>query len=208
MQVNFKEIFAGPVFKYSAYNEGPAQRIKNATIIIREFLRAGYPLGIALAAVTNAQHESGLSNQAMGDKNASGRRESVGLFQLRWSDNDRGAGVGMSDKQRMNPVLNTKRIIKEVKDYGNRGLFAAYDNGATLGELAIIFGRDIERPANRGVGRDKTAYKIFGNLANQPANQLTKAVGIALGVGLLSLPLLVGGGVLLVALGYAVFRKG
>lgn len=204
MQVDFKEIFAGPVFKYSAYNEGPAQRIKNATIIVREFLRAGYPLGIALAAVANAQHESGLSNQAMGDKNASGRAESVGLFQLRWSDNDRGAGVGMSDKQRMNPVLNTKRIIKEVKDYGSK-LMNEYDNGATVGRLAVVFGRDIERPANKGVGRDKTAYKIFGNLANMPANQLTKPVGIALGIA--SLPLLIGGGVLLVALGVAVFRK-
>ena len=204
MQVNFKEIFAGPVFKYSAYNEGPAQRIKNATIIVREFLRAGYPLGIALAAVANAQHESGLSNQAMGDKNASGRAESVGLFQLRWSDNDRGAGVGMSDKQRMNPVLNTKRIIKEVKDYGGK-LMNEYDNGATVGRLAVVFGRDIERPANKGVGRDKTAYKIFGNLANQPANQLTKPIGIALGIA--SLPLLIGGGVLLVALGVAVLRK-
>jgi len=204
MQVNFKEIFAGPVFKYSAYNEGPAQRIKNATIIVREFLRAGYPLGIALAAVANAQHESGLSNQAMGDKNASGRAESVGLFQLRWSDNDRGAGVGMSDKQRMNPVLNTKRIIKEVKDYGSK-LMNEYDNGATVGRLAVVFGRDIERPANKGVGRDKTAYKIFGNLANQPANQLTKPIGIALGIA--SLPLLIGGGILLVALGVAVLRK-
>jgi len=204
MQVNFKEIFAGPVFKYSAYSEGPAQRIKNATIIVREFLRAGYPLGIALAAVTNAQHESGLSNQAMGDKNASGRAESVGLFQLRWSDNDRGAGVGMSDKQRMNPVLNTKRIIKEVKDYGSK-LMNEYNNGATVGRLAVVFGRDIERPANKGVGRDKTAYKIFGNLANQPANQLTKPIGIALGIA--SLPLLIGGGVLLVALGVAVLRK-
>jgi len=204
MQVNFKEIFAGPVFKYSAYNEGPAQRIKNATIIVREFLRAGYPLGIALAAVANAQHESGLSNQAMGDKNASGRAESVGLFQLRWSDNDRGAGVGMSDKQRMNPVLNTKRIIKEVKDYGSK-LMNEYNNGATVGRLAVVFGRDIERPANKGVGRDKTAYKIFGNLANQPANQLTKPIGIALGIA--SLPLLIGGGILLVALGVAVLRK-
>ena len=45
MNVNFQEIFAGPVFKYSAYNEGPAQRIKNATIIVREFMRAGFPLG-------------------------------------------------------------------------------------------------------------------------------------------------------------------
>jgi len=204
MQVNFKEIFAGPVFKYSAYNEGPAQRIKNATIIVREFLRAGYPLGIALAAVTNAQHESGLSNQAMGDKNASGRRESVGLFQLRWSDNDRGAGVGMSDKQRMNPVLNTKRIIKEVKDYGGK-LMNEYDSGATVGRLAVVFGRDIERPANRGEGRDKTAYKIFGNLADMPANQLTKPIGIALGVA--ALPLLIGGGVLLAALGVVFLRK-
>jgi len=204
MKVDFSEVFAGPVFKYKAYNEGPAERIKNATIIIREFLRAGYPLGIAMAALVNAQHESGLSNQAMGDENASGRRESVGLFQLRWSDNDRGAGVGMSDAARMNPVKNTRRIIKEVDDYGDK-LMNEYKNGASLGRLAVVFGRDIERPANKGVGRDKTAYKMFGNLANMPANQFTRPVGVAL--GLASLPLLIGGGILLVALGYAVVKR-
>ena len=206
MQVNFKEIFAGPTFKYSAYHEGPAQRIKNATIIVREFMRAGFPLGVAMAAVANAQHESGLSNQAMGDKNESGRTESVGLFQLRWSDSNRGAGVGMSDAARMNPVKNTRRIIKETKDYGGK-LMQAYKNGATVGELSVIFGRDIERPANRGVGRDKTAYKLFGNLANTPANQLTKPIGLGLGLALASVPLFVGGGVLLLALGvYAIKR--
>lgn len=205
MRVNFKEILAGPVFKYSAYGESGATRAKNATIIVREFLRAGLPFGIALAAVTNAQHESGLSNQAMGDKNASGRAESVGLFQLRWSDNDRGAGVGMSDKQRMNPVKNTRRIIKEVKDYGNRGLFQAYDNGASLGELAVIFGRDIERPANKGVGRDNTARKIFGSLADVPANQLTG--GAAFAAAALTLPLFIGGGVLLTVLAVVALKR-
>ena len=207
MNVNFKEIFAGPVFKYSAYNEGPAQRIKNATIIVREFMRAGFPLGVALAALANAQHESGLSNQAMGDKNESGRTESVGLFQLRWSDSNRGAGVGMSDKERMNPVKNTRRIIKETRDYGSK-LMQAYDNGATVGELAVIFGRDIERPANRGVGRDKTAYKMFGNLANTPANQLIKPIGLGLALGALAVtPVIIGGGVLLLGLGLYALKR-
>ena len=204
MRVNFREILKGPVFQYAAYGESGATRAKNATIIVREFLRAGLPFGIALAAVANAQHESKLSNQAMGDINSSGRRESVGLFQLRWSDENRGAGVGMSDKQRMNPVKNTRRIIQEVRDYGNRGLFQAYANGSSVGELAIIFGRDIERPANRGVGRDKTARKIFGNLADVPANQLTG--GLILGTALVVMPIVVGGGVLLVVLTFLALR--
>ena len=96
MRVNFREILKGPVFQYAAYGESGATRAKNATIIVREFLRAGLPFGIALAAVANAQHESKLSNQAMGDINSSGRRESVGLFQLRWSDENRGAGRAKS----------------------------------------------------------------------------------------------------------------
>ena len=107
----------------------------------------------------------------------------------------------------MNPVKNTRRIIKETKDYGSK-LMQAYDNGSTVGELAIIFGRDIERPANRGVERDKTAYKLFGNLANTPANQLTKPIGLGLALGALAAtPVIIGGGVLLLGLGLYALKR-
>lgn len=205
MDVDFKEIFAGPLFKGVRYGEDGKRRTQNAKIIIRQFMRAGFPLGVAMAALANAYHESGLSNNAMGDKNASGRHESVGLFQLRWSDDDRGAGVGMSDKKRQNPLANTRRIIKETKDYGSK-LMQAYRNGATVGELTVIFGRDIERPADRGVGRDKTAYKLFGKLANVPAKDLDKAIGVG-AIATVGIPVIIGGTVLLVGIGALIARR-
>ncbi len=170
-----------------------AQRIKNAKLIVTQFLRAGYPLGIALAAVVNSRHESDLSNYAAGD---SGR--SIGLFQLY----DSGAGKGMTIEERQDPKKNTLRIIEETDIYGKRSysdgrtnLMTAYDNGASLADLAIIFGRDIERPANKGAGRDKTARSLFPMIADLPAKHLVK--GAALGVILLTgASVVVAGGVI------------
>ena len=170
-----------------------AQRVKNANLIVAEFMRRGYPLGIALAAVVNARHESDLSNYAAGD---SGR--SIGLFQLY----DSGAGKGMTIEERQDPYNNTKRIIEETDIYGKRSysdgrtnLMTAYANGASIAELAVIFGRDIERPANKGVGRDKTARSLFPMIADLPAKHLAK--GAALGVILLTgASVVVAGGVI------------
>jgi hypothetical protein len=170
-----------------------AQRVKNANLIVAEFMRRGYPLGIALAAVVNARHESDLSNYAAGD---SGR--SIGLFQLY----DSGAGKGMTIEERQDPYNNTKRIIEETDIYGKRSysdgrtnLMTAYANGASIAELAVIFGRDIERPKNKGVGRDKTARSLFPMIADLPAKHLVK--GAALGVILLTgASVVVAGGVI------------
>lgn len=170
-----------------------AQRVKNANLIVAEFMRRGYPLGIALAAVVNARHESDLSNYAAGD---SGR--SIGLFQLY----DSGAGKGMTIEERQDPYNNTKRIIEETDIYGKRSysdgrtnLMTAYANGASIAELAVIFGRDIERPKNKGVGRDKTARSLFPMIADLPAKHLAK--GAALGVILLTgASVVVAGGVI------------
>jgi len=160
-----------------------AQRLKNANLIVVQFLRAGYPLGIALAAVTNARHESDLSNYAAGDSG-----HSVGLFQLY----DSGAGAGMTIEERQDPKTNTKRIIEEtdiygVKNYrdGRTNLIDAYNQGATVAELSLIFGRDIERPANAGEGRDGTARKLFPLIADVPAKTLTKAaaIGVVIATG-------------------------
>jgi hypothetical protein len=160
-----------------------AQRLKNANLIVVQFLRAGYPLGVALAAVVNARHESDLSNYAAGD---SGR--SIGLFQLY----DSGAGAGMTIEERQDPKTNTKRIIEEtdiygVKNYrdGRTNLMTAYDQGASVAELSLIFGRDIERPKNAGAGRDGTARKLFPLIADLPAKTLTKAatIGVVIATG-------------------------
>jgi hypothetical protein len=202
MKIKIPTLWEGSEFKRSSrYDleaglssaQSIAQRVKNANLIVAEFMRRGYPLGIALAAVVNARHESDLSNYAAGD---SGR--SIGLFQLY----DSGAGKGMTIEERQDPYNNTKRIIEETDIYGKRSysdgrtnLMTAYANGASIAELAVIFGRDIERPANKGVGRDKTARSLFPMIADLPAKHLVK--GAALGVILLTgASVVVAGGVI------------
>ena len=164
MNVTLPSILTGSQFQRSSqFGESAVGRVRNATIIVREFMKAGYPFGVALAAVVNARHESDLSNAAIGDSG-----QSVGLFQL-YSG---GAGAGMSVEQRMDPYLNTRKIIEETKQYGSN-LMAAYRGGASLADLSLIFGRDIERPANKGVDRDNTARALFPGLADLPAKRIT-----------------------------------
>ena len=186
MQVSLPSIFKGSEFQRSSrYDlergltaaQSVAERINNSRIIISMFRSAGYPIGIGLAAVANARHESDISNYAIGDSG-----QSVGLFQLY----DRGAGAGMTIEERMSPRANTQRIIQETKTYGGP-LMEAYRNGASVAELSLIFGRNIERPANKGVGRDNTARSLFGTLADVPAKSLVfaaAAIPISIGLGL------------------------
>lgn len=122
------------------------QRLGNAKIIVSEFLATGYSPRMALAAVTNAIAESQLANTATGDGG-----NSVGLFQL----HARGGGAGMTVQERQNPLLNTQRIISELRDaytntwQGYRSLAAAEAAGADVGELAGLFAVHVERPADR-----------------------------------------------------------
>ncbi len=193
MQVSLPSIFKGSEFqRASRYDLGAgltnaqsiAARIKNSRIIISMFRAAGYPIGVALAALVNARHESDLSNYAIGDSG-----QSVGLFQLY----DRGAGAGMTIEERQNPRANTKRIIQETRDYGSN-LMTAYRNGASVAELSLIFGRDIERPKNKGEGRDITARQLLGPLADVPANRLVfaaAAIPVAVGLGLAAIAIVI-----------------
>ena len=167
----------------SKYNESQAGRLRNAKIIYDMFRKAGYPAGIALAAIANARHESDISNEAVGDSGSS-----VGLFQL----HKNGAGKGMSTADRMDPYKNTARIIKEADMYGSK-MMTAYNSGASVADLSVIFGRDIERPANAGAGRDKTARTLFGPIADVPAITLTyAAVGGFFLIGALAAAAVVG----------------
>jgi len=193
MQVSLPSIFKGSEFqRASRYDLGAgltnaqsiAARIKNSRIIISMFRAAGYPIGVALAALVNARHESDLSNYAIGDSG-----QSVGLFQLY----DRGAGAGMTIEERQNPLANTKRIIQETRDYGSNRM-TAYRNGASVAELSLIFGRDIERPKNKGEGRDITARQLLGPLADVPANRLVfaaAAIPVAVGLGLAAIAIVI-----------------
>jgi hypothetical protein len=138
------------------------------SIIQSEFLNAGYPMSIAQAAVVNAKAESNLNPSAVGDGG-----KSIGLFQLHES----GGGKGMSREQRMDPVLNTKRIIQEMRAVWNKSsdsiesLSDAVARGASVGELAGLFSYHVERPADR-VGsisvRQRLARKLFGPEADKP----------------------------------------
>lgn len=126
---------------YCSTADAPRTADENRAIIRALFLAAGLPLAVAKAAEVNAQWESaGWNNRAVGDGG-----KSVGLFQL----HENGAGRGMSVAERMDPARNTLRIIDEVRSSHGVLLLEAARAGLRLPELAAIFSRDIERPADR-----------------------------------------------------------
>ena len=112
-----------------------AAQLNNARIIEEEFAAAGYSEKTIIAAIVNAYAESHLDAAARGDGG-----KSIGLFQLA----DFGAGKGMSVGERMDPRINTRRIIAEVKQYGSRVVSAT-----TPREAAAYFSMDVERPADK-----------------------------------------------------------
>lgn len=204
-----------------------ATRLQNAKIIVEEFLSAGLPLGVALAAVVNADAESGLNHMAMGDNG-----KSVGLFQL----HENGGGKGMSAADRQNPRLNTRRIISEYAAAKSRtsgvdlsqgkkvvpmeSLDAAYARGATVGDLAGLFAFHVERPWDLVGEKEKRAARArstFSAIASVPAVSLQRGVdtGAALvssvravapfaGAGLFVWSLV---GLVVIGAGYWLFRK-
>jgi hypothetical protein len=136
----------------------PAQ-LENAKIIEREFYWAGLPAGLAAGAIANAWHESKLNERAY---NPSGE-DSAGLFQL----NARGGlGSGMSLEDRMDPVINTQRVIQEIKRLKLDELAA---QNPSVPYLAQVFAKEIERCAACGYQggsselhkRAETALKFF-----------------------------------------------
>jgi hypothetical protein len=122
----------------------------NATIIAQEFAAAGLHERIGAAAIVNAWHESGLRAGAVGDGG-----HSIGLFQL----HDKGGGHGLTAEFRANPRNNAKTILaREVLAKRGKRLRQRAADGAGVGELAAIFSRDIERPAD-----------VQGNMAKRKA---------------------------------------
>jgi hypothetical protein len=142
------------------------------TVIESEFLAAGLPIEIATAAAVNAFAESSLNPKAI---DASGT--AVGLFQLA----DNGAGAGLSVTQRQDPVINTRRIIKEVKSKWGAPLLAAYASGVRdVRTLAGLFCRHIERPARvdlTSARREALTAKLFPSLfqAMDPSSAVATA---------------------------------
>ena len=136
----------------------PAQ-LQNAKIIEREFYWAGLPAGLAAGAIANAWHESKLNERAY---NPSGE-DSAGLFQL----NARGGlGSGMSLEDRMDPVINTQRVIQEIK---RLGVDEKVRQNPSVSYAAQVFAKEIERCAACGYQsgsselhkRAETALKFF-----------------------------------------------
>jgi hypothetical protein len=154
-------------FKGSAYKRQWAQ------IILDEFRVAGFPAGVALAAVANAEAESGLNPFAEGDHG-----HSIGLFQI----NDI-RGTVQYDFDRTDARANTRWIIKEYDrldkksgQIGNyttsRSLDQYFQDGVNLADMTAEFAAIVERPGDiegekykrRGIARS-----LFGGYANHPA---------------------------------------
>jgi hypothetical protein len=119
----------------------PADKREMVRIIEREFLAAGLPLALAAAAVVNAYAESSLNPRAVGDSGAS-----VGLFQL----HERGAGAGMTVAERMDPTLNTRRILQTLLGPQGVPVIAAVQAGERgVAALAALFSTHVERPLHK-----------------------------------------------------------
>lgn len=132
-----------------------------AAVVSAEFGTAGYGW-LANAAIANAYAESRLNPVAV---SGFAGEDSVGLFQL----NAKGAGRGMSVESRSDPVLNTRRILEEVKGSGGAPVRAARGS-ANHGQLARLFAQHIERCWACGYGggdselvsREALVSKLFG----------------------------------------------
>jgi len=129
-------------------------------IIATEFAAAGLPANAIAAAIVNSYAESGLNPTIPGDGG-----HSIGLFQL----NDWGAGQGLSVEFRQDPVNNTKTILQREVLTGRGATFRRRaKEGASVAELAAIFARDIERPADKAGAmktRSALAIQMFPSLA-------------------------------------------
>ena len=141
------------------------ERMENARITVDEWLTAGYPLGVALAALVNADYESRTSNYATGDSG-----KSFGLYQL----HVRGAGKGMTEAQMRNPVQNTLAIMRDYASGNGDPVTDSMTSGGTLAQMAGLFGKYVERPANPDVIELRAAYarKLFPSIANTPGRDL------------------------------------
>ncbi len=156
------------------------QALTSAHTILNEFLFAGQPLVIALAAVVNSYAESRLDPQAtygvtpwtrppVLPENSGHSEKSSGLFML----NPDGAGRGMSALQRWDPLTNTRRILSEVEGPAGLSLRQAVKADAPLSQLVALFERDIERPEVT-TGRAIYTSRLYPKLANTRASALDR----------------------------------
>jgi hypothetical protein len=156
----------------------PAQ-LQNAKIIEREFYWAGLPAGLAAGAIANAWHESRLNERAYNPRG----EDCAGLFQLSAQG---GLGSGMSLEDRMDPVINTQRVIKEIK---RLGVDEKVRQNPSVSYAAQVFAKEIERCAACGYQggdselhrRSATALEFFPMYVGYGLQ--TWMIPAALGVG-------------------------
>jgi hypothetical protein len=168
-----------------------AEQMEMVDVIDREFSKAGLPPEFAAAAVVNSWYESRLNPTI---KSAYPGEDSVGLFQL----NIRGAGAGMvlpdGTDERKDPVLNTKRIIKEVNSHWGEKMRQAYASGdRKVSTYSYHFAHDIERPADRvGQGNKRADLTLEFFPDDSVKRRLLPVLSTPkkIAVGLLSLSLL------------------
>ena len=157
----------------AAYGVGTQKR-EMAGIILDVFLVGGFPAGVALAAIINAEAESGLNPNAVGDNG-----HSVGLFQL----NDIGGKLTF-DFDRKDPYANAKAILREFERlYAKKGKIGNYTTPISLhdmikgntsvGAFAGRFAAIVERPADipgEMAKREQLAFTRFGTDAKRSVN--------------------------------------
>ena len=139
-------------------------QLQNARIIVREMRKRDHSPALIMAALTNSWAESLWRNKAISPP----PEDSVGLFQL--NSAPRAAGEGMTRQQRFDPVINTNRIL-DVLDEDGAAVFRAEMLGASAAEMAALFSRDIERPADEAgamAHRREVAEQLFGDAARKP----------------------------------------
>lgn len=145
-----EQLKAGPKFKFTASQRAMCE------IIEEEFKAAGMPNSIIAAAIINAHSESGLKNIK-----AKGSEESYGLFQI----NIPARKGRVTAEDMLDPRKNCQEILKEVAGKRGSGLRSRAQAGASVTELAALFSRDIERPADKYGAmqrRSKQALAMFG----------------------------------------------
>jgi hypothetical protein len=167
------------------------QQLDMVDIIDREFSKAGLPPEFGAAALVNAWYESKLNPEI---KSGYPGEDSVGLFQL----NIRGAGAGMvlpdGTDLRKDPVLNTQRIIEEVKSSWGDKMRNAYASGdRKVSTYSYWFAHDIERPADQvGQGNKRADLTLDFFPSDSVTGRLLPVLSTPkkIAVGLLSLSLL------------------
>lgn len=158
-------------------------RLQTAIAIMEEGLREGRPLGQILAAIVNADSESTLNPNAVGDNG-----HAIGPFQI----NDL-SGKRTFTGDRRDPAYATRWIFADYDasqhntsgiDYSQgkirvyaESLAQAYARGATVAEMAGLFGFHVERPARLQASlteRAAHAHSLFPGVAGLPANSLQR----------------------------------